>query len=75
MATKHGLSRILAWLGLAGLVLMGVAGCYDTSLTQVSLATPGQYKGRTDPLVAKLQTGGTLEHKLQLRFKQAEERR
>lgn len=63
-------------LGLAFLILAGLAvgGCYDTSPSSVVLATPGQYKGQTDPLVGKLKPGGELDQKLQARFRLAEGR-
>ena len=75
MTLQQVLRRAFVGFALAGLISLGVSGCYDTSMSQVTLATPGQYKGQTDPLVAKLKPGGALEHKLQLRLKQADERR
>lgn len=75
MTLQRVLARVFAGFALAGVVLLGLSGCYDTSMSQVTLATPGQYKGQTDPLVAKLEPGGALEHKLQQRLKQADERR
>jgi hypothetical protein len=43
-----------------------LSGCYQD--VSVTLHTPGEYKGRTDPLLAKLKTPGW-QNKLSERFK------
>jgi hypothetical protein len=51
-------------LVLAGLAL---AGCYDTSPVAQKIDEPGEYKGPTDPLVAKM--GSQLDQRLAARLK------
>ena len=57
------------------LVVLALSGCYGSSPDKVTLATPGEYKGRVDPLVVKLKPGGKLEQTLQARLKVADGRR
>lgn len=58
--------RVLLAAAAAVSLAAGITGCYDQS-TNVTLADPGHYKGGTDPLVQKLQTGSKLSNQLRER--------
>ncbi|MDZ7810726.1 MAG: hypothetical protein U5L11_12285 [Arhodomonas sp.] len=64
------MSRMLP-AGLLVLVVFGagLSGCYED--TGVTLYEPGQYKGSSDPLLAKLRDG-ELRQRLNRRFEQVQ---
>ncbi|WP_440995796.1 hypothetical protein [Arhodomonas sp. SL1] len=67
------MSRMLP-AGLLVLLVSGVglSGCYED--TDVTLYEPGQYKGSSDPLLAKLRDG-ELRERLNRRFEQVQKDR
>lgn len=65
--------RLLYYMGGAAaiVVVAALAGCYESP--DVTLSDPGQYNGKTDPLLAKLE-GTDLQDKLGQRFENQTDR-
>jgi len=63
------MNRALALALLALVLAAGLSGCYEDP--GVTMFEPHQYKGKNDPLLAKLQQGG-LQAELQTRFQQVQ---
>lgn len=67
-------ARVLMAAAVALALAFGLTGCYDSveagphEAKGVTLASPGQYKGKVDPLIAKLEPGSELPKKLNERF-------
>lgn len=59
---------------LAGAFVLAVTGCYESPNVTLTSSQPGHYKGKTDPLVAKLKNP-ELQKKLRARLEEADSER
>ena len=55
---------------LATVIAIAMAGCYESPSVTVTAHEPGHYKGKADPLLAKL-NGPELQKQLRARSEQA----
>lgn len=56
---------------LAGAFVLVAAGCYESPNVTLTASQPGHYKGKTDPLLAKLKSP-ELQKQLRARLNEAD---